>query len=357
MTSTNRRWFWLGVCLAFFLFLFAIRSVLLPFVVGMLVAYFLSPAVDRLERAKLPRPLAVFVLLAGFFTAITTAILLAAPVIAQQLGGLIADMPGYIHSLQSKYSPAFHRWMDKLPLDQQELQGSLTEYSDSAVKMAAGFAAGVFKSGMAFINAASLILITPVVAFYLMNDWHIIVSRVDSLLPRVHANTIRQQVRIIADTLSGFVRGQVNVCLIMAAYYGIGLTLAGLKFGFIIGILTGLMAIVPFVGFGIGFATGMVVAVMQFGDMQGVMMVLTVFLIGQLIEGYFLTPKLVGGKVGLHPVWIIFGLLVGGALFGFVGVFLAVPLTAVVGVLIRFAIQRYMHSVYYSGDVLPLHHP
>ncbi|NBO18841.1 MAG: AI-2E family transporter [Proteobacteria bacterium] len=350
---TSRRWFWLWVSLAFILFLFAIRSILLPFVVGMLVAYFLSPAVDRLERARLPRPLAVLLLLASFFSLITVAVLLAAPVVAAQVSGLIADMPTYIHNFQRQYSPQLHRWLGRLPVEPEQIQSSLNDYSGEALKVVASFVAGLFQSGMAVINAASLVIITPVVAFYLMNDWHSIVARLDALLPRAHAHTTREQVRIIDDTLAGFVRGQVNVCLLMGLYYGIGLTLVGLKFGFLIGFLTGVLVIVPYAGWFFGFATGMAVALFQFPDMHAVIMAAAVFITGMAIEGNYITPKLVGEKVGLHPVWIIFGLLVGAALFGFVGVLLAVPMTAVVGVLIRFATQRYLRSGYYSGEVLP----
>lgn len=350
---TSRRWFWLGVGLAAFGFLFAIRSILLPFVVGMLVAYFLSPAVDWLARRRLPRPLAVLVLLASFFSLITLAVLLVAPVLAAQLSDFITDLPGYLQTLQRQYSPRLHSLLGRLDVGSVQLQSSLNDYSGEALKFVAGFLAGVFKSGMAFINAASLVLITPVVAFYLMNDWHGIVARIDALLPRAHAQTIREQVRIIDDTLAGFVRGQVNVCLLVGLYYGIGLTLVGLKFGFIIGMLTGLLVIVPYAGWLFGFLTGLAVAFFQFGDMHSIALVIAVFLSGQALESNFITPKLVGEKVGLHPVWIIFGLLAGAALFGFVGVLLAVPMTAVVGVLIRFAIQRYLRSSYYSGDVLP----
>lgn len=349
MTSRTA-WFWLGVTLAFFLFLFLIRAILLPFVVGMLIAYFLSPAVDKLVRRRAPRPLAVFLLLGCFFTVLTFAVLMILPVLAGQLSGLVRDLPDYLMHIQEVYAPTIAEYTGSFHgFDREQLQASLSEHSGTALKFAAGFLAGAFKSGMALINAASLILITPVVAFYLMNDWHQLVARVDALLPRRHAPTIRQQVAIIDDTLAGFVRGQVNVCLIMAVYYALALTLTGLKFGIIIGLFTGLLVIVPYVGFFVCFVAGMTVAYFQFPDHHSLLYVLLAFLIGQLIEGNYLTPKLVGEKVGLHPVWVIFGLLAGGALFGFVGVLLAVPVSAVVGVLLRFATQNYLRSGYYFG--------
>jgi predicted PurR-regulated permease PerM len=184
----------------------------------------------------------------------------------------------------------------------------------------------------------------------MLRDWDDIVARFDRLLPRPYEHVIREQLSIIDDTLAGFIRGQLNVCLLMSIVYGLGLTLVGLKFGIIIGLAAGLLVIVPYVGFLICFLIGMGVAFFQFDSMQDVGMVLAVFVAGQIIESNFVTPKLVGEKVGLHPVWIIFGMLAGASLFGFVGVLLAVPLTAVAGVLIRFATARYLESSYYNGE-------
>lgn len=198
-----------------------------------------------------------------------------------------------------------------------------------------------------------VILITPVVAFYLINDWHEITKRLDNLLPRAYAETIREQVNIIDRTLAGFVRGQVNVCIIMGLFYGIGLTIVGLKFGIIIGLITGILAIIPYVGFMFGLLIGLGVAFFQFGTLHPMLMVFGVFMIGQIIEGNVITPRLVGEKVGLHEVWIIFGLLAGATLFGFVGVLLAIPITAVIGVLLRFAVKRYLQSDIYSSAQTP----
>ena len=201
--------------------------------------------------------------------------------------------------------------------------------------------------------AHALILITPVVAFYLLDDWDHIVARVDNLLPRSHADTIRTQVGIINQTLAGFLRGQMNVCLILSTYYAVLLSILGLHFSIVIGISTGMLVIVPYAGWALGAIIGIGVALFQFDSHAHTGAIAGVFLAGQVLEGYFLTPKLVGKKVGLHPVWIIFGMLCGAALFGFVGVLLAVPVTAVLGVLIRFATQHYLLSGYYRGDAKP----
>jgi predicted PurR-regulated permease PerM len=205
------------------------------------------------------------------------------------------------------------------------------------------------QSSFAVVNLLSLIFITPVVAFYLLKDWDRIITKIDHLLPREFAPVVRQQIAEVDSTLAGFIRGQTNVCLFLATFYAIGLSLTGLKFGIIIGIITGFFAILPYVGIAFGLTLGISVAFFQFTDHYSVLYVLFVFMIGQFIEGNFITPRLVGEKVGLHPVWIIFGMLAGATLFGFVGILIAVPITAVIGVFVRFIIKQYLDSKLYHG--------
>jgi predicted PurR-regulated permease PerM len=208
----------------------------------------------------------------------------------------------------------------------------------------------LFSRGAAILSLISLLVITPVVAFYLLRDWDRIVATVDGWLPRAHAETVREQIRHIDRTLSGFVRGQATVCLLLGAFYGIGLTVVGLDFGLILGLATGIVSFVPIFGMLLGVATGVAMALVQFAlDPVRVGLVLAVFAIGQVIEGQFLTPRIVGRKIGLHPVWVVFALLAGGALYGFVGLLLAVPAAAVIGVLVRFALSRYLSSPLYLG--------
>ncbi len=350
----SKRWlFWLGIGLMFFVFLFLIRSILLPFVLGILTAYFLDPAIDKLEQKRLSRSLATFLVTAAFFLTVTFAIILITPLIADQLSGLLAVLPEYVAAFNHTYGEQFSRLLGGLPPEQVEgIRQAAANISSSMFKWLGDFVAGIFQSGLIVVNLLSLVLITPVVAFYLLRDWDGIVARIHNLLPRPHEAVIRQQLAIIDDTLAGFIRGQLNVCLLLGTYYAIGLSIVGLKFGIVIGLVTGLLVIVPYVGFLVGMVLGLCVAFFQFGDYNYIIATLCVFLGGQVIEGYFLTPKLVGEKIGLHPVWIIFGMLAGGALFGFVGVLLAVPVTAVAGVLIRFATERYLQSSYYHGERL-----
>jgi predicted PurR-regulated permease PerM len=209
---------------------------------------------------------------------------------------------------------------------------------------------GLVTGGVAIANLLSLIFITPVVSFYLLRDWDRLVAQVDSCLPRGSVGVVREQAGLIDRTLAGWVRGQFTVCLVLGTYYAAGLTLAGLDFGLVIGLLAGLLSFIPFVGAAVGLVGSVGLALVQFDDWLRIAIVAGVFFVGQAVEGNFLTPRLVGDRVGLHPVWVIFALLAGGALFGFVGVLLAVPVAATLGVLVRFLLQRYLESDMYGSD-------
>lgn len=342
--------FWIALTLTMLVFIFLIRGILLPFVLGILTAYFLDPATDRLERLGLTRGMATSVITAGFFIGLGLVLTIIIPVIAGQLSGLVAALPEYIADFEKEYEPQFSRWLGGLQATQMEsIKDAVSSFSGSMAKLLTDFMASVLQSGIAFLNLISLILITPIVTFYLLRDWDHVVEKMDRLLPREHIDIIHEQLQIIDNTLAGFIRGQLNVCAVLAVYYALALSAIGLKFGLVIGIGAGLLVILPYVGFMFSMLVALTMAFFQFDDQTYVMMVLAVFLFAQVVESYFLTPKLVGEKVGLHPVWVIFGMLAGAALFGFVGVLLAIPATAVIGVLLRFAIGEYMHSEYYTG--------
>lgn len=350
---TVRRWFfWLTIALLILMLIYLIRGILLPFVLGIFLAYFLNPVANKLEKEGASRGLATFTIIVCFFLGLIVSCVLVMPVIVHQVTGLLADLPGYISDMHQTFNDAFSQWLGDLPRSQvNSIKGAVANVSDVMLKMSGAFIAGLFQSGVAILTLFSLILITPIVTFYLLRDWNYLIAKMDRLLPRAHAPVIREQCHIIDRTLAGFVRGQLTVCLIMAIYYALGLTLAGLKFGIVIGLVTGFLVIFPYVGLLLGMGTGLAVAFFQFEDYTQVGIVLAVFLLGAVTEAYLITPRLVGRKVGLHPVWIIFGMLAGGALFGFVGILLAVPVTAVLGVLIRFALQQYLKSRYYEAEL------
>jgi predicted PurR-regulated permease PerM len=338
--------FWLGLILCFFGFLYLIRSILLPFVMGIGIAYFLDPAADKLQKMGLGRGSATALITITFFSVFTLLLVLLAPMLAAQISGLAAVFPHYYETL----TQFVQQWIAKLPVD---LTGNpsdkLKEFSGSLMTAVQNLVFSVLQSGMVVVNLLSLMVITPVVAFYLLRDWDVMTSRIDALLPRKHAAIIREQLSEIDHTIAGFVRGQFNVMLILGGYYALGLTLVGLPFGALIGLLAGLLIIIPYIGAFIGTALALSIAFAQFTEMWDIAAVGAVFVIGQIMESYYLTPNLVGSKVGLHPVWIIFGMLAGGSLFGFVGILLAVPVTAVIGVLVRFATQQYLRSELYES--------
>lgn len=337
---------WLLITLLFFGFLFLIRDMLLPFILGMMIAYFLDPAADKLEDWGCSRGVATTIITILFFALLAVLLLALTPTLIQQVSGLLADIPGYITSLQAIVIEQVGRL--PLPINWQSQLGT-EELLKGFVADGKGLAAGLVQSGMAFINLISLLVITPVVSFYLLRDWDRLVDKVDGLLPRQHAKTIRTQMRKVDATLAGFLRGQLNVMMLLGAFYAIALLFAGLKYAVIIGLICGFLIIIPYIGTLMGGLLSTGIAFMQFDDWTSIGVVAGIFVVGQVLEGYALTPKLVGDRVGLHPVWIIFGMLAGASLFGFVGILIAVPVTAVIGVLVRFAIEQYRESELYKG--------
>lgn len=347
--SARHYLFWLLLAGALFVFIGAIQTILLPFIVGLLVAYFLDPAADRLERLGASRTLATLIITLLFFGLLTLGLLWLIPTLIAQGDDLIRAIPSYLEQMRHWGESLIARYSGLLNEEQISKASQAVNGSGKEVAGALGpLAKGLLSSGKTAIGVASLIIISPIVSFYLLRDWDGIIAKVNDLLPREHAETIREQMRLIDQTISGFVRGIVNVMLILGIFYAVGLSFVGLNFAILIGLLGGVAIIVPYVGTIVsgGLAVGM--AYMQFDTIEPVLITLGIFTAGQMLEGYILTPKLVGDKIGLHPLWLIFGMLAGGALFGFVGILLAIPVTAMIGVLVRFAIGRYKQSDYYE---------
>jgi len=350
MNSARRIRFWVGGAVVFFALLYLLRGILPPFVAGMAVAYFLDPVADRLQRMGASRLTATVLITAGFFVLLVLLLALMVPVLEGQIGAFVNSIPGYIQSLAGRAGPliqAVERYLS--PEDVERLRGMIGNYAGAAIGWIANLMKGLLSGSLALVNLLSLLFITPVVTFYLLRDWDRMMEKVDGWLPRRSAGVIREQGREIDRTLSGFVRGQSTVCLVLAMFYGIALTAVGLDVGLIVGLGSGLISFVPYLGSITGFVVGVGLALAQSPDWALPVMVAAVFLFGQLVEGNFLTPKLVGDRVGLHPVWVIFALLAGGALFGFVGVLLGVPVAAVIGVLARFALRSYLSSPLYRN--------
>ncbi|MQA64407.1 MAG: AI-2E family transporter [Alphaproteobacteria bacterium] len=352
MTATRQLVFWgIGIVLLG-LALQVLSPILLPFVVGVAVAYFLDPAVLWLGRRKVNRTLATVLILTLFFGAIIVALAFIAPLVQSQVVGFIKQAPELFRALQDRALRLLARASQELsPENVEQLKAAAGGLAGNALKFAGEIATRLWAGGLAFLNLLSLVFISPVVAFYVLRDWDRIVARVDNWLPREHASTIRRLVAEADAMIAGYVRGISTVCIVLAIFYGVALTLIGLDFGLVIGLMSGLISFIPFVGAAVGFVVGVGVAVVQFGEVMPVAITAAVFVAGQVLEGNVLTPKLVGDRIQLHPVWVIFALLAGGLLFGFVGVLLAVPVAAVVGVLARFFIGEYLKSrIYRGGD-------
>lgn len=343
--------FWLVALVALVVLLWLLKPILLPFVLGMVIAYLLDPLAKQLTKRGMSRLIAALLILGGFVLAFAVLVLLIAPVLSRQFAAFIAHAPDYALRIQAMVSDANHPWIKTMVGD--NLVGSDKAVSDlmnQALGYVTGFLTSLWTKGRALISIFSLVIITPVVAFYLICDWDRMVSNVDRLIPLPQRDTVRRLAREIDATISAYMRGQSGVCVILGSYYAIGLTLAGLNFGLLIGVVSGLISFIPYVGSLTALVLSLAVALAQFfPDWTSIFIVAGVVLVGQFLEGNLISPFLVGHSVGLHPVWLMFSLFAFGYLFGFVGLLLAVPLAAAAGVLIRFAIGRYLESPFYTG--------
>jgi predicted PurR-regulated permease PerM len=346
--------FWLIALAALLLALWLLSGVLLPFVVGIAIAYLLDPLVDRMEARGAPRWAGTLAALLAFAVVVLGTFFLLVPLFQVQAAMLVEQAPRIVEALRREATGLLEVLYERLdPADVQRLRDAAAQYAGDAALYVGGLVRGLLSRGFALLDLLSVLVIAPIVAFYLLRDWNRLVDTVDGWLPRRHADTIRAEMREVDRTLAGFLRGQGAVCLILGGFYAVALSLAGLDFGLTIGVVAGVLTIVPYVGSAVGFLASVSLAVVQFDEWWRVGVVAGIFLFGQAVEGNVITPRLVGGSVGLHPVWVMFALLAGGYLFGFLGVLVAVPVAAVVGVLARFALRQYLASPYYRGEPPP----
>jgi len=350
VTRTTEALIWIGVLFVAAVALYAINDILLPFLVGMAIAYFLDPTVDQLQKAGLSRIAATVVITVAFFAVLVALLILIVPLLQDQLAAFFTRIPALINQLNAWIQPIVANVRESIPTERLGGVEDAGKGIVATLAVALGkIAQGIWAGGLALFNLISLILITPVVAFYMLRDWDIIVVKIDTWLPRDHAESIRTLLSEIDMIIAGFVRGTGTVVLFLATAYAGGLTLIGLDFGLLVGLVAGFLSFIPYVGALSGVGVSLMIAIVQWGDFYHIALVLAVFGFGQLIESYYLTPKLVGEKVGLHPVWVIFALFVGGLFLGFTGVILAVPVAATIGVLVRFFLGQYLMSPLYSG--------
>lgn len=342
--------FWSASALLFIGFVWLFKGVLTPFVLGIAIAYLLNPVVGALTKLKIPRLAAVIIILLSFLVFVVGVITLAAPPLAREAATLAESFPAYIDRLIELLNPYFIMAQERFGGDYVEnIQGFLKDNVGKIVQITGGVAGGLTNGGQAVIGFFTTMLLTPLVAFFMMQEWPNILKWANDLIPRKNEKTIKGLVQQMDFKVAGFVRGQITVAFFLGVIYAIALTIAGLNYGFLIGIGAGFLSIIPLVGSTLGLLVSVVVAWFQMGELSYVAIIAAIFFVGQIVEGNILTPKLVGDSVGLHPLWVLFALLAGGSLFGLVGMLLGVPVAAVIGVLLSFSITEYKNSALYAS--------
>jgi len=344
-----------GTLGALLLALWLFSAILTPFVLAVVLAYFLDPVAGRMARIGIPRGLAAGLLVLLILAAALLAVLLLYPLVLSQIGVLLNRLPGYIATIGARLREFL------VSLEEQagpevvdaRLRELIIGQAGAMVAWLGTAATRLIGGGFALFNVFTLAVVTPVVTFYLLRDWPMLLGRLESWLPRRSAATLRQLGRDMDRVLSAWLRGQLLCCLILGVFYAAGLSAIGLELGLMVGLLAGFLSFIPYVGSFTGMAIAVLLAIGQWGTGSGVLLVLAVFVVGQTVEGYVIYPRLLGDRVELHAVWVIFALFAGGVIFGFLGVLLAVPIAAAVGVLARFWLRRYLQSPLYLDPPRP----
>jgi predicted PurR-regulated permease PerM len=357
--------FWGGSLLLMAGILYLLSPVLAPFVAGTALGYLLDPVADRLQRLGMSRLGAALVLLVLFIAFVVTVLIILLPILSRQFAGLITAMPGYLQTLsgliaewQARFtSDYFNEWLQSLglgPAGTIDTQKYIDDLTSQGAALVGDFLKSLVWRGYALINVVALVVITPVVAFYMMLDWDRMMQILDNLVPPRHREDVRYLAGEIDRALAGFVRGQSLVCVFLGVWYAVGLSAIGLNFGFLIGVIAGVLSFIPYIGSITAFVFSIIIAIVQgWPHISLPVEAIAIVSFGLIMDGYVLSPRLVGASVGLHPVWIMFALLAFGALFGFTGMIIAVPTAAALGAIMRFLAARYRRSALYreSGHV------
>lgn len=348
LSPTTHLIFWGCACALFLCTVILFKAVLLPFVIGIAVAYLLNPTVNKLGDIGIARAPAAMMILGGFLILMLGFVGVLSPILYRELSQFSEDLPQYIEKFWGLMSPVTARLDQYVGGEEGEsLETLLKKNAGSAASAANYIVHKIASGGQAVMDMLSVAVFMPIVAYFMMKEWPYVTQWVRDLMPRHSEDVIMGLLKQIDQKLSGFVRGQITVAVFLGVAYAIMLSLAGLKYGILIGLMSGLLSVIPMVGSAVGLIVSVAVAWFQSGDLSFVGLIGGIFIGGQLVEGNFLTPKLVGDSVGLHPLWVFFALLAGGSLLGVLGMFLAVPVAAVIGVLLAFAIKKYKESAYY----------
>ena len=338
--------FWGVALLLLVVMLWLFNAIMAPFLFGMAIAYFLDPLADRLQKLGFSRIWATVCIIFGVLLIGGLLLVLILPQLIRQLGSLMVELPDYIRQGWDYLTIKFPALVD----EDSSLRVGIFQTLDSLRARATDLANAVLASAISLVDILVFLVVSPVVAFYMLLDWDRMIDRIDQLLPRDHQHQIHQLAKELDATMAGFLRGQITVCMILGGFYAIALGLLGLQFGLIVGAIAGMLTFIPYVGALVGGGLAIGLALFQFwGAPEWIIAVAIVFFIGQFIEGNILTPRLVGSSVGLHPVWLLFALAAFGSLFGFTGLLIAVPVAAAIGVFVRFGLDEYLGSKLYIG--------
>jgi predicted PurR-regulated permease PerM len=348
MNLDRNQIFWLAALLIFVFLLWLLSDILLPFVGGIALAYIQAPIADRLERFGMNRTAATLLIVTVVMAAILLLTFLLIPLLSQQAVALMAAIPGLAARLQAMLADQAPPWLQQIL--GEDPKSAVPKLMAHAPDTTSQVMHSLWSGGKALVSFASLLVILPVVTFYLIYDWHPMIDTLDSWVPPRYRDTVHQFMREIDAAVAGFLRGQAGICAIAALFYMVALSLVGLDFALLIGLLNGVLTIIPYIGSVVGALLGVGMAIEQFWPQWiPIAIVCAIFAVGQFITAYVLGPKLVGDKVGLHPVWLLFAMVAFGYLFGFVGLLVAVPLAAAIAVLFRFWLVHYFESPLYRG--------
>jgi len=348
----SRRWHWLIFVVIAGVLVWLLAPVLTPFVISIFFGYLGDPLVDWLETKRMSRTFAVFLVFFVMTALLALVVFLLVPLLGDQIGHFVDQMPAYATWIKGTALPwiKLHTHIDLAPyVDPEHLASMLREHWTQAGGVAASVLGGLSRSSLFLIALLTNICLVPVLSFYFLRDWDVMVAQIRELLPRPVEPTVSRLAQQSNEMLGGFLRGQLAVMVSLGIVYAFGLWLVGLDLAFLIGLIAGLVSFVPYLGVVTGILLSVIAALVQYGDGMHVLMVLAVFTIGPLLESFVLIPKLVGNKIGMHPVGVIFALMAGGQLFGFLGILLALPSSAIAMVLLRYGHERYTSSVMYAG--------
>ena len=348
--SDSQKWLMLAAVSLLCVLLYLLTPVLTPFFAAALLAYLGDPLVDRLQQSKLSRTVSVIIVFISLFLILTLMLLLLLPMLEHQVSYLLQSVPGYIDVLQTKWLPGLAQKLgiDPAALDFDSIKKILEQHFNQAGGLAVTVLASIKQSGLALLAWLANLVLIPVVTFYLLRDWDILITRIDELLPRQYQASVARLATESDEVLASFMRGQFFVMLALGRFYSTGLWLAGLELALLIGMIAGLVSFVPYLGFILGIVAASIAMLLQTHELSQLLPVIAVFGIGQMLEGMLLTPLLVGDRIGLHPVAVIFAVLAGGQLFGFVGILLALPVAAVLAVMLRHAHEQYRASTIFD---------